>query len=141
MDENTIKRIAEQVFVEKMNTNQFRVSAIPYHVHNGTDAPLIDSSANASSSNTSVAYFGYCSAIGTAGTPFPSGWSVSSDGSGKSTVTHNLGHTNYSVVCTGDGAISIPSIQSIGTNTFVVWWYSTVASLQSTAYHFVLVTE
>jgi hypothetical protein len=42
-------------------------------------------------------YSGQVHSGGTAGSPFPSGWSVSGSG-GSYTVTHNLGTTNYVVV-------------------------------------------
>jgi len=47
-----------------------------------------------------VALCGYVNSGASAGTPFPSGWGVSSGGTGLYTVSHGLGTTNYVVTCT-----------------------------------------
>lgn len=41
MDEKKMRQIAEEVFNEKLNETQFGFTSIPYHVHNGTDSPVI----------------------------------------------------------------------------------------------------
>lgn len=71
-------------------------------------------------------YSGAVTSGGTAGTPFPSGWTVSV-GSGGSvgiyTITHNLGTTAYTVVATATGAFSygnIPGVTNISSNSFQI---------------------
>ena len=48
-----------------------------------------------------TAYYGRVEADGTE-TDIPDGWSVSKTATGKYTITHNLGHSNYGVVVITD---------------------------------------
>lgn len=41
-DEQKMRMIAQQVFQEMSNQDQFRVSSTPNHVHNGVDSPQLD---------------------------------------------------------------------------------------------------
>jgi hypothetical protein len=76
-----------------------------------------------------------------ADTPFPDGWSVASAATGKYVVTHNRGDATYVPVCTAIGTVSIPSIISIGADSFEVWFYSITGSLQATSFVFALIPQ
>lgn len=56
----------------------------------------------------SQVYMGvYCGAVtsgGTAGTPFPTDWTVSNTGTGNYLITHNLNNSNYIILLTGSTA-------------------------------------
>lgn len=73
------------------------------------------------------------------GTPFPTGWSVSNNSTGSCTLTHNLGTTDYTIVCTSEGTVSIMSPQTRGTDTITILSYSTAANLQNTDFFFMVV--
>ncbi len=41
MDEAQVKKIASDVFDQKLNDTQYGFNSIPFHIHNGTDSPKI----------------------------------------------------------------------------------------------------
>ncbi len=63
-----------------------------------------------------LVYTGFVSS-GAAGTPFPTGWSITNPTTGNYQITHNLGTTAYTVVAT-PYQVAIPNITSIAANTF-----------------------
>lgn len=93
------------------------------------------------------AFGGTVNANGTAGTPFPSGWSVAHTGTGAYTVTHNLGTTNYVVVITLNGSltVSVVNLQSKLNNSFKFTWYNQTSSISwsaaDTASDFILLPQ
>lgn len=102
---------------------------VSFHKHTGAD--------ETQKLNLNTVYVGKV-VSNAASTPFPVRWTAAQTAAGKYTITHNLGHTNYAPVCTGIGAVSIPSIQSNGSTTFVVWFYSTAGNLQDTDFTFIV---
>lgn len=86
-------------------------------------------------------YTGYVASGGTFGVPAPSGWSVSNDGTGLYTVTHNLGTTNYVVMVTPLASlVKHASIQARSSNTFQVRTasYTEATGLENNDFMFVL---
>lgn len=73
-----------------------------------------------------------------AGTPFPSGWSVSHPSTGNWQVTHNLGTTAYAVVIFAH-SIGYTQLFTLGTNTFNVNAKSTVPADTDIDFDFILV--
>jgi len=64
---------------------------------------------------------GRVTSAGVASAKFPPGWSVSHPGTGLYTITHNLGHTNYSVVVSAvDNVSAWGGPRSISANSFQV---------------------
>jgi len=84
-------------------------------------------------------YHGVVINSSSAGTPFPTGWSVANNATGECTITHNLGTTNYTFVCVSKGTASIMSPQAQGSNTIKVLSFSTAAAAQSTDFFFILI--
>lgn len=84
-------------------------------------------------------YHGLVVNSSSAGTPFPTGWSVANNATGDCTITHNLGTTNYTFVCVSKGTVSIMSPQTPGSNSIQVTSYSTAAAAQSTDFWFILI--
>ena len=88
-------------------------------------------------------YAGNIASGGTAGTFFPTGWSVSSGGTGAYLVTHNLGNTNYSVVATcviTSVSVRIAHIYNETTTTFYIEIFDATATSQDCAVNFILTT-
>lgn len=72
----------------------------------------------------------------------PSGWSVVRNSSGSYTVTHNLGVTNYAVTFeTVNTTFNVPTsrVSNHSSNFFTVNFYSLGASIEDTAFNFILV--
>lgn len=66
-------------------------------------------------------YGGRIANNGTASVTYgPSGWTVSRSGVGLTTITHNLGTTNYSVVCSAINSINVATPTAFNSNTFLV---------------------
>jgi len=64
---------------------------------------------------------GNVSSAGVAATKFPPGWSVAYTSTGLYTITHNLGHSNYTVLATAkDNLQAFAGARSVGANTFQV---------------------
>lgn len=76
---------------------------------------------------------------GNAGTPFPSGWSISKTGTGSYLITHNLGNTNYAVVATPFGFYNVVQVASQGSNSFELYAVDRATGASAnTAMNFVL---
>ncbi len=114
------------------------------HTHNGIDSPLL-----AKQSSSTPIYGGFVNSDGTAGTPFPSGW-TSVLGTGGSahryTVTHNLGTANWVVVitpiATGTYQTYFSQIFAYDTNSFTVVFFDNGNNdaLVNTAFEFILLS-
>lgn len=123
MDKNEITQLISSMIEDKAKRGLYDVTQVPYHIHNNLDSPqlsfigLSDVPSSFSGqagrvlkvnptgtgiifSSTGISYGGVVLSGGTAGTPFPAGWSVAHTGTGDYTITHNLGTTNYTFVGT-----------------------------------------
>lgn len=77
---------------------------------------------------------------GSAGTPFPSGWSVSHTATGRYTVTHNFGTTNYAVIVNPVVSIAkVWAVESKNSNNFVVRIANTSFTLEDNAFDFMVI--
>ena len=93
-----------------------------------------------------TAYGGKVASGGTAGTPFPSGWTVSLPGTGRYLITHNLNTTNYVVAVTNVSAFSnVGAITNHGSNSFEVTYYENTVGATwpntNTAFMFTLILQ
>jgi len=86
---------------------------------------------------------GFVNAGGTAGTVFPSDWTVTSIGTGQYRITHNLGTTDYAVVLTPlAGTTREFSVQVQNINFFETRFYNNATtSLTNTDHSFLLFTN
>lgn len=116
--------LADRKEVDKIIKNNLKGNFSKKLGDTPTDALQLANKAYVDSKAT-IVYSGYINSNGTAGTPFPTGWSVAHTATGKYTVTHNLGNTNYVVVGFlvnsgfGDGQLLDRSA-----NTFEVGYYN-----------------
>lgn len=85
-------------------------------------------------------YGGVVTSTGTAGTPFPSGWTAGKNATGDYTVTHNLGTTNYVVVgsAISGGKILLWSQSSSDGNQFNILTFNTAGTSTDTTFSFIL---
>jgi len=67
-----------------------------YHKHTGSDMTQ-------KIGNAVTIYHGRVEETGDEGTPFPTGWTSVKNSTGRYTVTHNLGTTNYTLLISGQG--------------------------------------
>lgn len=77
---------------------------------------------------------------GASSTPFPSGWSVSNPSTGNYQITHNLGHTSYSVTIT-PLQVAIPNITDHSSNTFSVNFRNSSFTDADSNFFFILTDE
>jgi len=86
---------------------------------------------------------GFVNAAGTAGTVFPSGWTVTNIGTGQYRITHNLGTTDYAVTLTPlAGTTREFSVQVQDINFFETRFYNNATtSLTDTDHSFLLFTN
>lgn len=97
-----------------------------------------------STPTSSAIYSGYVVSGGTAGTPFPSGWTVSNLGTGAYQITHNLGTTNYIVVATPlikSVVVRIVNIYSVASTTFDFEIFDASGTSQDIGVFFILTTQ
>jgi hypothetical protein len=88
-------------------------------------------------------YSGRVAAAGTA-IKLPSGWSSTKTATGKYTITHNLGTTNYTIVAIANNRFA--TWEAIATNTFTIYIYghdnvSGDMLFQDAAFHFILIKD
>lgn len=86
-------------------------------------------------------YGGVVGSTGTAGTPFPSGWTSVKNVTGDYTVTHNLGTANYVVVgsAISGGKVFLWSQSSSDGNQFNVLTFSSGGTGTDTTFSFIMV--
>lgn len=91
-------------------------------------------------------YAGRVGSDGTAGTPFPAGWTAAKSSAGRYTVTHNLGSTDYAVTVTNISAFSnAAAITDLSANSFEITLYENTTgatwNATDTAFMFMLATN
>ncbi len=91
MNREEIQQMINDAIRMHTNAQQFGVSQVALHTHNGIDSPVIKSPI--------TSYMGQVSINGSAGPIFPTGWQVVSPSVGIYIITHNLGITdkNYTI--------------------------------------------
>lgn len=82
-------------------------------------------------------YTGRC-VSNAAGTPFPSGWTLSHPSTGNYQVTHNLGVDSYGLVATLSNAVGYIKIANYGATVFNINTRSTAAADADCDWSFVL---
>lgn len=88
--------------------------------------------------NASSVFPGAVSNSTSAGTPFPSGWTVSNNTTGVCTITHNLGTINYAVSILPQAGDIVPNIQSKGANSFQVRTDLNATTPSNTSFDFIV---
>lgn len=172
MNEQQVRQIVQQM----LSSGQFSVAKTPFHKHTGVDSPQFpfinlsdvpNSYVNSAGYNvvvnpsgtglsfspttapTKTTYVGYVTGTGSAGTPFPSGWTVASGSTGKYVITHNLNNTSYVVNAINNSSFGggIPFLNNHNANSFEIWWYnisvtagSITFTLNNTYFGFTLIT-
>lgn len=119
------------------NAQQFGVSKVPFHTHNGVDSSLVS---YADVLNAPQLYGGSVLSTGVAGSFFPSTWSVAHTATGRYTITHNLGTTSYSIVANNQSTTYVCSIVSLSANTVEIDIYNST-TLTDSAFNFILLAQ
>lgn len=89
-----------------------------------------------------AAYPGYVEDDGSAGTPFPSGWTSARITDGEYKITHNLGTTSYAMTVTPVATHSVPAFTTHNSNDItVVFEQKTTADPANNDFHFVLALQ
>ena len=139
MDELKIRNLIREEIQRSAGQSQFRLNAIPFHTHNGTDSPYVFTS--------TVQYTGYVpSDADISGASidgfllFPQGWTmeVASD---TYTITHNLNTEYYTVVFCATSTVAADGVapQTVcSANSFDVSWQNTAGTKSATDFHFLL---
>lgn len=87
-------------------------------------------------------YGGVVASNGTAGTPFPSGWTSQATATGIYVITHNLGHSNYAVVAWAySTAVRAVNLSNKGTTAFTVTVKDSGGTDTANAFEFILTDE
>lgn len=147
--ETKVRQIAQDVHDNNSTSDQFAVSQTPFHSHNGRDSqqfPFINLSdvpnsyfpnkisaagytvsVNATATglvfippSTFTPIIGTIVSGGTAGTPFPSGWTVTNLSTGQYKVLHTLGNANFIVLSQVFGSNERSYIVSNSSTQFIV---------------------
>lgn len=86
---------------------------------------------------------GFVNAVGTPGTVFPQGWTVSNLSAGRYLITHNIGNTDYIVFLTPlAGTTREFSVEAQAANTFITRFYNNPgATLINTDHSFLVLTN
>lgn len=125
---------------------RYGVSTVPNTASTGADSPRVNYKdlVNKPTGTSSPLYSGYVVSGGTAGAPFPSGWTVTSLGTGAYQVTHNLGTTNYIVVATPlitSVVVRIVNIFNITSTAFDLEIFDASGTSQNIGVFFILTTQ
>jgi len=122
------------VFIDKSSSTVIRISGGDLNIASAGKRLKVEGVSQP------IAQHGYVNSNGTAGTPFPSGWSVALTATGRYTVTHNLGTTNYVVLAIAADAAAVKycTIESRSTNSFIVRIANVTPALEDNAFMFVL---
>lgn len=84
-------------------------------------------------------YGGAVNSDGTAGTPFPSGWSSTKPSTGNYTITHNFGNTNYTIAALSTDQIFLPVVFQRNNNDVKLTLHNIVTlSASDTAFNFII---
>lgn len=163
MDKSEITQLIKDQIKAAQKEALYATSNNTYHTHNNIDSPIlpltsiggfptsyVGQAGNAlvvNSSGTGISfihqstvYGGVVLSGGTAGTPFPTGWTVAHTGTGDYTITHNLGTTNYTFTGTlfaNTGAIITFNTQN--TNTLEVLVKDLSGNLTDRTFSFIVV--
>lgn len=100
----------------KLNEQIRIVEGVPYLYDTQTDTWI--------SLGGPTMYSGRVNSDGSAGTPFPPGWSITHNSTGIYQITHNL-NADYTLVCTlytaGASRIAVLNIRAQGVNNFDIY--------------------
>lgn len=137
MDENTIKTfISDQIdqkFKEKLGKSfDKKIGDIPTDALQLVPKKYVDQKI----------YAGYVNADGSAGKPFPSGWTVVNSSTAAYTITHNLGTTNYSILVTAlynnDGVIQTALFNNKAANSVGIIFFVKSGGNSNCAFSFAI---
>lgn len=127
MTPEQIKQLVIQTINSQMSS--YSTAKVPFHLHNGVDSPAIFS--------PTITYIGLIGLTGTIGI-LPKGWSVTYNGTGDYTITHNLNSFSYSVVASPAGLTGLVDLTT-GNDVVEFSWFDASSSPQDTPFYFILV--
>lgn len=138
LTEQEVRAIIQQELRSNAASSRFQVKSIDQHKHNNIDSPA--------TFTPILTYIGFVPSDGNinGGLEYilPKGWTLTYNGTGEYTLTHNLGTMLYSVVATPtqstntvDAAVISPFTNSVDIN----WFLSDAAiTPQDTSFFFIL---
>lgn len=123
---------AAPTFTPRKFSEQIRITDGQVHIYDTENQAWI-------SLGVETTHGGLVNSNGTAGTPFPTGWSVETTGTGFYVVTHNLGHSNYAVVAHAySTSVRAVNLSSVGSTSFTVNTKTSAGADVDNAFYFIL---
>lgn len=116
-DRNEMLQLVRSEIQKASSASRFQLTMTSKHIHNNVDAPFVF--------QPSMNYGGIVQLDGV-GLALPKGWTVTYNGTGSYTITHNLNTTLYVAMVSPILSITLP-VASVtpGDNSFEVLWTDT----------------
>lgn len=131
MDTSQIQSLIRSEVQKISQVGRFGVSNTQRHIHNDIDSPYVF--------QPILTYVGEIGSNGTVGL-LPQGWTVTYNGTGSYSITHNLGTRLYSVVASAQqstNSVVSPVLESFDDGFDANWFTSSGAA--DTSFTFILV--
>jgi hypothetical protein len=140
LDQNTRFALKQGGFIlSGIVTLSSGAAMITDHRIRGASVPIVSIVSGGGSGGGS--YVGHVAFGGSAGTPFPSGWSVAHTSTGVYTITHDLGDTDYEVAITPyDGYLRFIEYDK-ATSTITARFFNISGSAADTEFGFIVATN
>ena len=140
-----INQMIQDGFTSFGQGQQYGVSNVGFHTHNGLDSPVLKTPV--------TSYVGYIGSDGSTGQIFPKGWIVSYSNVGgvnpQYTIVHNLGNSNYTVSAISYSKAYIPILYSLDDNSspdygkyskqVTLRWSDTSGTIQQNSFQFAII--
>lgn len=134
------RELIQQLVQQELNSFQGGVNGQNMHHHTGQDSLKVNYDDLDNLPSSGGVFGGKVNSDGTAGSPFPTGWTSSDLGSSYYEITHNLGTTNYSIALTIYASVGfiILGAGDVAANTFRVRTFDTSSASSDRAFYFLL---
>lgn len=138
-NEQQIRQIIREEIQAQDIRSRFGLQSIPYHTHDGTDAPFAWAPYQS--------YIGFVPSDGDInsilGSFLPQGWNLSTSGTGVYTIVHNLGTNLYAFVAdasqsTNEKVAPVVAPDAVGNQLTISWFRCTDGTGQNTSFTFIL---
>ncbi len=136
MDEQQIRQIVQQEIQKSSNSSRFNVNSVPQIKINS-----LNTSNTPSTVFTYIGFVPYDGNIaGILEVILPLGWTVTHNGTGNYTVTHNLGTILYSVVASAAQStnVKVSTVTTANENDVTFSWWDETGAAQDTSFNFIL---